>query len=163
EQQKPRPSSDRSGPNPRSGKARSAARRVAHTRIPVRPVRARPERDEVQEPEAPPQARNQLKIEGAGKGRITITIEIDGQGRPARGSKPLNVYKVDLDAIQEKGDVRSNYQLFPGDRLIIGRNEVVKKTIEIDRLNAPLQAIVISIQQNTNMLKALGLVGPDQG
>ena len=28
----------------------------------------------------------------------------------------------------------SNYQIFPGDRLIVGRNEVVKKTVEMDRL-----------------------------
>ena len=29
----------------------------------------------------------------------------------------------------------TNYQIFPGDRLIVGRNEVVKKTVEIDRLD----------------------------
>ena len=53
--------------------------------------------------------------------------------RPARGGKPAREYKVNLEAIQ-KGDITANYQLFPGDRLIIGRNDVVKKTIEIDRL-----------------------------
>ena len=78
--------------------------------------------------------------------------------RPGRNGKPSSIYKVDLEAIQEKGDVRTNYQLFPGDRLIVGRNEVVKKTVEIDRLNAPIQAIVSSIQQNANMLKSLGVV-----
>ena len=55
--------------------------------------------------------------------------------RPGRGGKPAKVYKVDLAAIQEQGNARLNYQLFPGDRLIVGRNEVVKKTVEIDRLN----------------------------
>ncbi len=58
--------------------------------------------------------------------------------RPGRGGKPAKVYKVDLAAIQDRGEVTSNYQLFPGDRLIVGRNEVVKKTAEIDRLNAPI-------------------------
>ena len=83
--------------------------------------------------------------------------------RPGRNGKPAKVYKVDLEAIQERGDVRSNYQIFPGDRLIVGRNEVVKKTVEIDRLNAPIQAIVGSIQQNVNMLKSLGALTPEQG
>ena len=62
--------------------------------------------------------------------------------RPARGGKPAKVYKVDLEAIQDKGDVTSNYQIFPGDRLVVGRNEVVKKTIELDRLAAPLHTVV---------------------
>ena len=82
--------------------------------------------------------------------------------RPARGGKPARVYNIDLEAIQERGDVRTNYQLFPGDRLVIGRNEVVKKTVEIDRLNAPIQAIVASIQQNANMLKSLGALSPER-
>ncbi len=80
--------------------------------------------------------------------------------RPGRGGKPAKVYKVDLAAIQEQGNARLNYQLFPGDRLIVGRNEVVKKTVEIDRLNAPLYAITASIQQNANLLKSLGVVSP---
>ena len=56
--------------------------------------------------------------------------------RPARGGKPARVYKVDLEAIRDKGDHTANYQIFPGDRLVVGRNDVVKKTIEIDRLAA---------------------------
>ena len=74
--------------------------------------------------------------------------------RPGRGGKPAKVYKVDLAAIQEKGDVISNYQIFPDDRLIVGRNEVVKKTVEIDRLNAPIQSITSSMLQEANMLRA---------
>jgi len=77
--------------------------------------------------------------------------------RPARGGKPAKVYKVDLAAIQDKGDVASNYQLFPGDRLIVGRNEVVKKTVEIDRLNAPIQSITGTILQEAFTLRALQL------
>ena len=61
--------------------------------------------------------------------------------RPERNGKPAKVYKVDLEAIQERGEVATNYQIFPGDRLIVGRNEVVKKTAEIDRLNAPIQTM----------------------
>jgi hypothetical protein len=82
--------------------------------------------------------------------------------RPGRDGKPSKVYKVDLEAIQEKGDVRTNYQIFPGDRLIVGRNEVVKRTIEIDRLNAPIHAIVTSIRQNTDLLKSIGALAPER-
>jgi hypothetical protein len=66
-----------------------------------------------------------------------------------------------LQAIQDKGDVTSNYQLFPGDRLIIGRNAVVQKTVEIDRLNAPLQAIVGSMQQTAILLRAVQTASPE--
>ena len=74
--------------------------------------------------------------------------------RPERGGKPARIYKVDLEAIQEKGQVATNYQIFPGDRLIVGRNEVVKKTVEIDRLTAPIQAICATMQQEANMLRS---------
>lgn len=78
--------------------------------------------------------------------------------RPPRGSKPARVYKIDLAAIQDNGDITANYQIFPGDRLIVGRNEVVKKTVEIDRLNAPIQSIVGSILQEEFMLRYLQFV-----
>ena len=81
--------------------------------------------------------------------------------RPARGGKPARVYKVDLDAIQNRGDVMTNYQIFPNDRLIVGRNEVVKKTVEIDRLNAPIQSITGSMLQEAFMLRALQFAAAD--
>jgi protein involved in polysaccharide export with SLBB domain len=82
--------------------------------------------------------------------------------RPARGGKPGKVYKVDLEAIQEKGDVTSNYQIFPGDRLIVGRNEVAKLTVEVDRLAAPIETIVRSIQSEASMLRNLQSASPDR-
>jgi protein involved in polysaccharide export with SLBB domain len=78
--------------------------------------------------------------------------------RPGRGGKPAKVYKVDLAAIQEKGDVRSNYQIFPNDRLIVGRNEVVQKTVAMDRVAAPIQTATSSIHNMANMLRAVQLV-----
>jgi protein involved in polysaccharide export with SLBB domain len=77
--------------------------------------------------------------------------------RPARGGKPARIYPVDLEAIQEKGQVATNYQIFPGDRLIVGRNAVVKKTVEIDRLIAPIQSITGMMLQEANMLRSLQL------
>jgi protein involved in polysaccharide export with SLBB domain len=79
--------------------------------------------------------------------------------RPARGGKPAKVLNVNFEAIQDQGDVTSNYQIFPGDRLIVGRNEVVKRTVEMDRLNAPIQSITGTILQEANMLRALQTAG----
>jgi hypothetical protein len=62
---------------------------------------------------------------------------------------------------QERGEVATNLQIFAGDRLIVGRNEIVKKTVEIDRLNAPIQAITGTMLQEAFMLRALQLVSVD--
>jgi protein involved in polysaccharide export with SLBB domain len=81
--------------------------------------------------------------------------------RPARGGKPARVYKVDLEAIREKGDVTSNYQVFPGDRLIVGRNDVVKKTIQVDRLAAGMQTVITAISQESSLLRSLMTTSPE--
>jgi protein involved in polysaccharide export with SLBB domain len=81
--------------------------------------------------------------------------------RPARGGKPAREYKVNLEAIQ-KGDVTANYQLFPGDRLIVGRNDVVKKTIEMDRLSSAIQDVINSVVQESNMLRQLNAASPEK-
>ena len=81
--------------------------------------------------------------------------------RPQRSGKPAKVYKIDLEAIQERGEVATNLQIFAGDRLIVGRNEIVKKTVEIDRLNAPIQSIVGTMLQEAFVLRALQLVSVD--
>jgi protein involved in polysaccharide export with SLBB domain len=75
--------------------------------------------------------------------------------RPGQEGKPPKLYTVDLEGIQQRGETATNYQLFPGDRLVVGRNEVVKKTIEIDRLNAPIQALTGTIIQEASMLRSL--------
>jgi polysaccharide export outer membrane protein len=81
--------------------------------------------------------------------------------RPGRNGKPSRIYKVDLEAIREKGDATLNYQMFPGDRLVIGRNAVVSQTTEIDRLVAPLQTVTNWNLQYAFMLRALQLAGGD--
>jgi hypothetical protein len=81
--------------------------------------------------------------------------------RPARGGRPARVYKVNYKAIVEEGDVRQNYQLFPGDRLIVGRNHVVQKTVVLDRVYAPLQTALHGMTNYFNMLRALSLAAPD--
>ncbi|MDG3003459.1 polysaccharide biosynthesis/export family protein [Paludisphaera mucosa] len=41
--------------------------------------------------------------------------------RPGRNGKPPRTYSVDLKGIIVRGETRTNYQIFPGDRLFIGR------------------------------------------
>jgi protein involved in polysaccharide export with SLBB domain len=75
--------------------------------------------------------------------------------RPGLNGKPSKVYKIDRDGIQKRGEVATNYQIFPGDRLAVGRNEVVKTTTEIDRLNAPIMSLTGSVLQEAFMLRSL--------
>ncbi len=81
--------------------------------------------------------------------------------RPARGGKPARIYKIDLEAIRERGDLTYNYQIFPGDRLIVGRNEVVKKTMQLDRLAMPMQTITTAISQESSLLRSLQTASPE--
>jgi protein involved in polysaccharide export with SLBB domain len=240
---KPRSSSYRSRPARRAVNGRSVSRPIVGAAVPVRPVRTQSVLDQALDEAKPAQTSNQVKIPAGAKGRITITIDVDGQAastaeqnqaapptpsaddirrmivppekdamvfvdvtafnsknyyvlgdvlitgklpwtgnetvldalqfaggllptaepkdihvvRPPRGGKPAKVYKVDLDAIQNRGDVTTNYQIFPNDRLVVGRNDVAKKTTEIDRLNAPIQSIAGTITQEAGMLRALQL------
>jgi protein involved in polysaccharide export with SLBB domain len=75
--------------------------------------------------------------------------------RPARAGKPARVYKVDHEAITERGEAATNYQLFPGDRLVVGRHPVVKATIVVDRVAAPLQTAINSILQQSFAIRSL--------
>jgi polysaccharide export outer membrane protein len=79
--------------------------------------------------------------------------------RPGRSGKPSQTYKVDLQAIEERGDVTTNYQVFPGDRLCVGRSEVVKKTAEIDRLAAPMLTVIGAMLQEAYMLRSMQFAG----
>lgn len=75
--------------------------------------------------------------------------------RPARAGKPPKVLPVDYKAILEEGQTMTNYQIFPGDRVVVGRNEVVQKTFEIDRLAAASQTVVNSMLQYAFMVSSL--------
>ena len=52
--------------------------------------------------------------------------------RPARGTKPAKVYNIDLAAIKDRGDAKANLQLFPNDRLVIGRHPVSDSTVKLN-------------------------------
>jgi len=69
--------------------------------------------------------------------------------RPARGGRPVKVYPIDLKAIMEEGDALHNYQLFPGDRLVIGRRPSVKASSELFWVNSAGQSLAQSLSQMT--------------
>ncbi len=54
---------------------------------------------------------------------------------------------VNLAAIQNAGDSTTNYQLLPGDRLMVYRDPIVRTTVFLDRLAAPFNSVLNSILQ----------------
>jgi hypothetical protein len=43
--------------------------------------------------------------------------------RPPRAGKPAKVYAIDYEAILKRGEPKTNYQIFPGDRIVVGRKQ----------------------------------------
>ncbi len=54
---------------------------------------------------------------------------------------------VNLAAIINAGDSTTNYQMLPGDRLVVYRDPIVRTTIFIDRLAAPFNSVLNTILQ----------------
>ena len=54
---------------------------------------------------------------------------------------------VNLPAIVNAGDSTTNYQLLPGDRLVVYRDPIVRTTLFIDRLAAPFNSVLNTILQ----------------
>lgn len=49
---------------------------------------------------------------------------------------------MNLAAITSGGDPTTNYQLMPGDRIIVYRDPIVRITVFLDRLAAPFQTVL---------------------
>ena len=62
---------------------------------------------------------------------------------------------VNLAAIVSAGDPTTNYQLMPGDRLVVYRDPIVRTTIFIDRLAAPFQTVVNTMLQYSFMARSI--------
>lgn len=62
---------------------------------------------------------------------------------------------VNIAAIVSGGDPTTNYQLMPGDRLVVYRDPIVRTTIFIDRLAAPFQTVVNSMLQYSFMARSI--------
>ncbi len=54
---------------------------------------------------------------------------------------------MNLSAIVNVGDATTNYQIMPGDRLVVYRDPIVRTTIFLDRLAAPFSTVVNTILQ----------------
>ncbi len=54
---------------------------------------------------------------------------------------------VNLAAIVNAGDPTTNYQLMPGDRLMVYRDPIVRTTVFLDRLAAPFNSVLNSMLQ----------------
>jgi polysaccharide biosynthesis/export protein len=60
---------------------------------------------------------------------------------------------VNLSAITNGGDPTTNYQLLPGDRIVVQRDPIVRFTVFLDRLVAPYQAVIGSGLQTTFFIR----------
>ena len=70
--------------------------------------------------------------------------------RPAPpGACCEQILPVNLAAITSGGDPTTNYQLMPGDRIVVYRDPIVRFTILLDRLVAPFQAVIGTGLQTT--------------
>lgn len=54
---------------------------------------------------------------------------------------------INIAAIVNAGDTTTNYQLMPGDRIVVFRDPIVRTTIFLDRLAAPFNSVLNSILQ----------------
>jgi polysaccharide export outer membrane protein len=54
---------------------------------------------------------------------------------------------VNLSAIISAGDPTPNYQIMPGDRIVVYRDPIVRVTLFIDRIAAPFQTVLNSMMQ----------------
>jgi protein involved in polysaccharide export with SLBB domain len=78
--------------------------------------------------------------------------------RPAQGGKPSKDHRIDMSAII-MGDAGANLQLFPNDRLYVGRNPIVKKAADLDRVAAPINSVLNTILQYSFSARSLATVG----
>ncbi len=68
--------------------------------------------------------------------------------RPAPpGACCEQVLPVNISAIVNAGDSTTNYQLMPGDRLVVYRDPIVRTTVFLDRLASPFNTVLNSILQ----------------
>jgi polysaccharide biosynthesis/export protein len=80
--------------------------------------------------------------------------------RPAPpGACCEQVLPVNLSAIVNGGDPTTNYQVMPGDRIVVYRDPIVRGTIFIDRLAAPFQTVLNSMLQYSFTARSIKSIG----
>ena len=79
--------------------------------------------------------------------------------RPApAGACCEQILPINLAAIINGGDPTTNYQLMPGDRIVVYRDPIVRFTIFLDRIIAPYQAVVGTGLQTTFFINFLRIL-----
>ena len=66
---------------------------------------------------------------------------------------------VNLAAIVNAGDPTTNYQLMPGDRLVVYRDPIVRTTIFLDRLASPFNSVLNSMLQYSFTARSIKAIG----
>jgi polysaccharide export outer membrane protein len=80
--------------------------------------------------------------------------------RPAPpGACCEQVLPVNLAAIISAGDPTTNYQIMPGDRIVVYRDPIIRGTIFIDRLAAPFQTVLNSMLQYGFTARTIKFIG----
>jgi polysaccharide export outer membrane protein len=66
---------------------------------------------------------------------------------------------VNLSAITSGGDPTTNYQMMPGDRLVVYRDPIVRLTVFLDRIIAPVQAVLGTTLQTAFAIRYVKIAG----
>ncbi len=69
------------------------------------------------------------------------------------------VLPVNFSAIVNVGDATTNYQIMPGDRLVVYRDPIVRTTIFIDRIAAPFSTVLSSMLQYGFAVRTVRSIG----
>jgi polysaccharide export outer membrane protein len=76
--------------------------------------------------------------------------------RPAPpGASEAQLLPVNYAAIVNAGDPTTNYQLLPGDRIVVYRDPIVRTTVLLNRLAEPFNTVVNSMLQYTFLTRYL--------
>ncbi|WP_165249631.1 polysaccharide biosynthesis/export family protein [Paludisphaera soli] len=70
---------------------------------------------------------------------------------------------VNIAAITSGGDPATNYQLMPGDRVVVYRDPIVRTTIFLDRVAAPFQTVLQSILQSAFTIRSVQFAAQGAG
>ncbi len=79
--------------------------------------------------------------------------------RPGRNGKPSKIYPIDLAAIRDLGETKANLQLFPGDRLVVGRKTVVASTVRFNEMVARSATAMNSLMYYAYAMRAVNNIG----
>jgi len=87
----------------------------------------------------------------------TVNIRLVRPAPP--GAAKSQILPVNLAAIINDGDTTTNYQLMPGDRLMVYRDPIVRTTVFLDRLASPFNSVLNSMLQYSFTARSIKAIG----